>query len=263
MIVQPDFLEHWKTRQLVELTDDEAAPLAVIRLWAHCQNSKRGCFPDMTPKQLASICRWGDRKPACHIALVNSGFVEKLSPRGYTAHEWSEHNRQLIQKWEAGKNGGRPQRSENPNELPPDGKPTDNRPIIDRELDRTDRIELTAKNRTEQINAPMKDNSGSSSGSLVSNGVGSGSGLVEGLAESIARSKTAGSYPEGGEPSLEEVRKFMGSLFLGAGDYAHDWLKRMKAQGWKDHKGQPVKDWKKLAGSWASSCEKRKRGVTK
>lgn len=41
MIVQPDFPEHWKTRLLVKITGDKSAPLAVIRLWAHCQHSKR------------------------------------------------------------------------------------------------------------------------------------------------------------------------------------------------------------------------------
>jgi hypothetical protein len=86
---------------------------------------------------------------------------------------------------------------------------------------------------------------------------------VQELVGSIARGTTASSYPEGGEPLLEEVRKFMNSLFHGAGDYASDWLQRMKKQAWKDHRGQPVKDWKKLAASWASGCERNRRGIGK
>jgi hypothetical protein len=203
MIVQPDFLDHWKTRQLVELTGDESAPLAVIRLWAYCQTSKRGYFPDMKPAQLASICRWGSRKPACHVALVRCRFVEKISPQGYAAHEWSDHNRQLIQKWEAGKNGGRPQKPEITNELPLNEKPTDNRPPADRELERTDRTDQkeqtdeSEKNRTEPMeaaagfSASAKNNGGS--GSFSMNKVGSGS--VENLIGSIARGATASSYP--------------------------------------------------------------------
>jgi hypothetical protein len=108
MIVQPDFPEHWKTRGLVKLTGDESSPMCVIRLWAHCQHSRRALFPEMTPSQLASICRWGDRKPACHVAMVKAGFVDKLKPKGFAAHEWNDHNRQLLQKWEAGARGGRP-----------------------------------------------------------------------------------------------------------------------------------------------------------
>ena len=158
MIIQPDFLEHWKTRQLVELTGDEAAVLAVLRLWAHCQNSKRGFFPEMTPAQLASICRWRCKRIPCHTALIRAGFVEKLSPKGFIAHQWAEHNRQLLQKWEAGKTGGRPKICADAQEQRDSGKPTDNRPITVRELEqirleqndemdkrRTDEPELTGR----------------------------------------------------------------------------------------------------------------------
>ena len=86
---------------------------------------------------------------------------------------------------------------------------------------------------------------------------------VQGLVGSIARGTTASSYPDGGEPSLDDVRVFMDSLFRGAGEYAGEWHKRMQEQAWNDHKGQPVKDWKKLAASWASGCERKKRGVRK
>ena len=107
MIVQPEFLEHWKTRQLVEMTGDESAPLAVLRLWAFCQTSRRWEFPDMTPAQLAAICRWASRKPACHVALVKVRFVDRLK-KGFAAHDWQQVNAQLIQKWNCGKKGGRP-----------------------------------------------------------------------------------------------------------------------------------------------------------
>lgn len=107
MIVQPDFMEHWKTRRLVEITKDESAPLAVLRLWAFCQTSRRWEFPDMTPAQLAAICRWGNRKPVCHVALMKARFVDRLK-KGFAAHDWQQVNAQLIQKWNSGKKGGRP-----------------------------------------------------------------------------------------------------------------------------------------------------------
>jgi hypothetical protein len=107
MIVKPEFSEHWKTRLLAEITKDESAPLCVIRLWAHCQTSRRWEFPDMTPETLAAICRWGKRKPACHVALVKTRFVDRLK-KGFAAHGWHEVNAQLIQKWDSGKKGGRP-----------------------------------------------------------------------------------------------------------------------------------------------------------
>lgn len=92
---------------------------------------------------------------------------------------------------------------------------------------------------------------------------GAPSSLVEKLVGSIARGTTASSYPDGGEPSLDDVRVFMDSLFRGAGEYAGEWHRRMQDQAWKDNKGQPVKDWKKLAASWASGCERKRRGIRK
>ena len=82
MIVQPDFPEHWKTRRLVEITGDESAPLAVIRLWAHCQHNRRWMFPGMTQSQLASICHWNDRKPAfaCALFLMFFGGATLSAP---------------------------------------------------------------------------------------------------------------------------------------------------------------------------------------
>jgi hypothetical protein len=46
------------------------------------------------------------------------------------------------------------------------------------------------------------------------------------------------------------------SLFRGAGEYSGEWHRRMQDQAWKDNKGQPVKDWKKLAASWASERDR-------
>lgn len=145
MIVSPDFPEHWKTLRLVEITGDESAPMAVLRLWAHCQHSRRSVFPEMTPAQLSTICRWGKRKPACHIALMKSGFVDKWSPKGFAAHQWNEHNSQLLQKWQAGQKGGRPPASEFPAKNGASGKtdrlPTDNRPLTGTKPDRVDRVD--------------------------------------------------------------------------------------------------------------------------
>jgi hypothetical protein len=87
--------------------------------------------------------------------------------------------------------------------------------------------------------------------------------VVEELAGGAARGMTAAVYPEGGEPSLGDVRKFMEELFPGAGKFAEEWLKRMKEQAWKDHKGQPIMNWRRPAASWASTCGSRMRGVRK
>jgi hypothetical protein len=110
MIVTTDFPDHWKTRLLVEITDDISAPLTLLCGWAYCQTQRRWQFPDMTPAQLAAVCRWGKRKPECHTALVKAGFVDELKP-GYAFHDWASANASLIQKWAAGKKGGRPRKT--------------------------------------------------------------------------------------------------------------------------------------------------------
>ncbi|MEI6197017.1 MAG: hypothetical protein WCS42_22100 [Verrucomicrobiota bacterium] len=144
MIVQPDFLDHWKTRQLVDLTGDPASPLVIIRLWGFCQTSKRSYFPDMTPAQLASICHWGQRKPACHVALMKVKLVEKLTPKGFAVHQWNEYNAKLLANWENGKLGGRPSKPhENRDSEKPMGSvgSTQTEPIDETRRDRVDKIE--------------------------------------------------------------------------------------------------------------------------
>jgi hypothetical protein len=107
MIVKPDFFDHWKTQLLIQTTKDKSSPLAVLRGWAYCHLSRRWQFPEMTAAQLAAVCRWGKRKPACDVALLEAGFVERCES-GFSFHDWEQENAQLVQKWRCGQKGGRP-----------------------------------------------------------------------------------------------------------------------------------------------------------
>lgn len=123
MIVQTDFLGHWKTKLLVNKTGWEAAPLAVIRLWAHCQSSRRWEFPEMTGDQLAAVCDWGAHEPPCAKALLDAGFIHRMGRRGFRVHDWEVINSQLIASWKNGPRGGRPrvsqsQEGQNRNQAP-------------------------------------------------------------------------------------------------------------------------------------------------
>lgn len=131
MIVKPDFLDHFKTQALVKLTKDEAAPLSVLRLWGHCERSRRWQFEGMTAEQLATLCAWGNRKPACHTALIKAGFIKRLPEGGFEAHQWDEQNKSLIQKWQAGKLGGRPKEGEKTNRPKTERLSTENRSKTD------------------------------------------------------------------------------------------------------------------------------------
>jgi hypothetical protein len=50
--------------------------------------------------------------------------------------------------------------------------------------------------------------------------------------------------PDGGEPTLDEVKSFMESKVAGSGQTAGILLTAMRKRGWIDLDGQPVKDWK-------------------
>jgi hypothetical protein len=71
VIVDPDFLDHWRTRMLVDaLGGDECAPMYVIRVWAHCQQRRgdsfampaaglRGLCPEALDKNMKLLHRMG------------------------------------------------------------------------------------------------------------------------------------------------------------------------------------------------------------
>jgi len=117
MIVDPDFPDHWKTRLLVDLLEgDEAAPMYVIRLWAHCQNRRTHEFEDLSSSALKAICRFAGDPTKFEQAMVSSGFVIRTG-KDITVHEWELYTARLIAKWTNGKLGGRPKKPKrNPTE---------------------------------------------------------------------------------------------------------------------------------------------------
>lgn len=131
MIIDPDFPDHWKTRLLIDLLDgDQSAPLAVIRLWAHCQNRRTSTFPALPPAALKALCHYPGHANKLESALVTSGFVRREGD-ALIVHEWEDYNASLIANWRNGKKGGRPAKTqtqnkpmENPRVL--DGKPKQN-----------------------------------------------------------------------------------------------------------------------------------------
>lgn len=109
MIVDPDFLTHWKTQALTEALDnDTAAPSYVIALWAHCQLRRTDRFEGISHGTFAKICRYpfkGD-SGAFFEAMKECGFVD-IEGDMIIAHGWAEANAKLITSWQNGKLGGR------------------------------------------------------------------------------------------------------------------------------------------------------------
>lgn len=106
MIVEPGFLDHWKTRRLVELTGDNTAPLIVLRLWAHCHKAKMWRFRNLTNEKLAGICGWKGEEAELQTTLIKCGFLNIQGPF-LVVHEWEKYNRKLISCWKNGAKGGR------------------------------------------------------------------------------------------------------------------------------------------------------------
>lgn len=139
MIVDPDFPDHWKTRMLVDLLEgDEAAPVYLLRLWAHCQIRRASSFSKLPPSALKAICRYGGCPNELESALVASGYVLREGT-DLVVCNWERYNAALIANWNNGKKGGRPKKtSEDLRET--HGFPMANPASTDREPIREDRI---------------------------------------------------------------------------------------------------------------------------
>jgi hypothetical protein len=113
MLIDPDFLDHWRTRALVDLLDgDELAPLYLIRLWSHCQTRRADTF-EIPTAGLKALCRYAGDANRLESALIEAGWVER-DGRNLRACKWLQKNSGMFARWENGKSGGRPK------------KPTDN-----------------------------------------------------------------------------------------------------------------------------------------
>jgi len=134
MIIAPDFLDHWKTRMLCDVLGDPTAPLAILRLWAHCQNRKTDCIDGYSPEKLKAICRWPGDAERLHQAMTSAEWIH-VAEGTMTVHGFREYNATLFAAWTNGPKGGRPRKptgnpavSGEPGENPRDthGKPTGN-----------------------------------------------------------------------------------------------------------------------------------------
>jgi hypothetical protein len=163
VIVDPDFLDHWRTRMVVDaLGGDELAPMYILRLWAHCQARKSDRHA-MPPAGLKAQCRAPHDAAMFEQALTDAGFVQREDGCLHVLG-WAEQNASLLAAWENGAKGGRP-RKPNPNpqvpEVPHLGdseKPTENPAVTQTEPkpnpDETDK-------RREEKNSPSPNGEGS------------------------------------------------------------------------------------------------------
>lgn len=93
---------------LVNLLDDAAAPVYVLRLWAHCQNRKTDTFQNLQSEALKALCHFPGQANKLESSLVASGFIRRLDSGDLQVHGWAEYNAPLIAAWGNGRLGGRP-----------------------------------------------------------------------------------------------------------------------------------------------------------
>lgn len=106
MIVQPDFPDHWKTQSLIAATGDPAAPMMVIRLWAHCHYRRASKFKNLSDLALAGICKWQKEPSEIRVILERCGFIQ-CKGAVLTVHDWEHVNASLIVRWKGGENNKR------------------------------------------------------------------------------------------------------------------------------------------------------------
>lgn len=155
MIVDPDFLDHWRTRMLVDSLQDEMAPLYVIRVWSHCQQ-RRGDTFEMPAAGLKALCKAPHAAEVVEAAMVEAGFVcrEGASIR---VPKWAEKNAALFAAWENGAMGGRPRKEprQNPRvtETEPMANPSETQTKPIREEKR--RIPSSLRSEGKRASAPL------------------------------------------------------------------------------------------------------------
>ncbi|MFH1300684.1 MAG: hypothetical protein ABIK07_06450 [Planctomycetota bacterium] len=149
MIIQPDFIEHWRTRMLVDLLGgDEMAPMYVIRILSHCNNRKKTQIEPMQNPGLKALCRYNGDAELLESSLLESEWIEKTET-GYDVPKFAEHNAQLVNSWENGKKGGRPKKNPIETQSKPSNNPTETHGNQRREEKRREEVKEKEKKETQ------------------------------------------------------------------------------------------------------------------
>jgi hypothetical protein len=130
---------------------DEAGPVYILRLWAHCQRRKAWVFDNLPSSALKAICRFPGPAEDLESGLIAAGFLAREKNGKVTVLNWDEYNASLIANWSNGGKGGRPPK---PSGNPPEThgfsteQPTENPRETDRRrLDRSSSSSTRARGR--------------------------------------------------------------------------------------------------------------------
>jgi hypothetical protein len=124
VIVDPDFLDHWRTGMVVDALQDHCAPIYILRLWAHCQERKADTFV-MPARGLKAQCKFPGDADRFETALIEAGFLKRDGDT-LTVVGWAKKNSSLFAAWDNGLKGGRPRKEPRQNPEETHGQPSDN-----------------------------------------------------------------------------------------------------------------------------------------
>lgn len=105
MIVQSDFLTHWKLKALATRIGMEAAVTSLLALWAHCEKRRAWEF-ELTPLMLAGICDYKGMAPELFDLMLQLRLIEATDKGWFQVHEWGKVNAALVCKWAGHKGKG-------------------------------------------------------------------------------------------------------------------------------------------------------------
>jgi hypothetical protein len=106
MIVQSDFLTHWKVKALANRVGMESALTALLALWGHCERRKAWEF-ELTPLMLAGICDFKGDAGELFAVMAEVKLIDAPDSEGwFQVHQWGKVNAALVKKWVANKGQG-------------------------------------------------------------------------------------------------------------------------------------------------------------
>jgi hypothetical protein len=96
MIVDPNFLDHWKVSTLrAILGRDKEAPIYILRLWAYCQSAKKSTMP-YNANVVAEICKFKGNPEAILQAMVELKIIDVVDDATLRVHEFDVYNKKLY-----------------------------------------------------------------------------------------------------------------------------------------------------------------------
>ena len=124
MILESDFLVHWKTVYLKALLNDDKAPLYVLAIWLHLYQRQTDTLPSR-PEVIASIAHYQGDGVDFVQALTASGFFHRQGGN-IVANDFRKVHAKAFANWENGPKGGRPSSHIEPDEVPEETQPEPN-----------------------------------------------------------------------------------------------------------------------------------------